>query len=141
MHASQVKMPTYPKKASHTLGQTSTPLPVPISLLLGPSQKRCRSPSPPPQPNTTTFSRDKVVSEIIKLDVETLIARLEDAKHEIDTLHTNGEDRDQVIAELQELLGAAETEIAILQIGAEDAEAMQAKDRAQIKMILDHLGM
>ncbi|GKC27465.1 hypothetical protein Tco_1034759, partial [Tanacetum coccineum] len=29
------------------------------------------------------------------LDVETLIAKLEDVEHEIDTLHANGEDRDQ----------------------------------------------
>ncbi|GJX24089.1 hypothetical protein Tco_0228534 [Tanacetum coccineum] len=106
---------------------------------LGPSQKRSRSPSSPFFPNDTTFSNDKPASEASELNPEDVTARLEDLEVEVDTLHVDTEDKELLIAELQDSIAAAESEIAILQIRANDAESRRAEDHEQIQQILARL--
>ncbi|GJZ01336.1 hypothetical protein Tco_0519297 [Tanacetum coccineum] len=68
-------------------------------------------------------------------------ARLEDMEVEIDTLYADAEDKELLILELQDSLAAAENEISILQIRAEDAENRCAEDHEQIQKILAYLGL
>ncbi|GKD36064.1 hypothetical protein Tco_1251573 [Tanacetum coccineum] len=112
-----------------------------ISQAPGPSRKRSRSPSSPFFPDTTTFSDGKPASEASELNPEDVTARLEDLEVEIDTLHADTEDKELLIAELQDSIAAAESEIAILQIRANDVESKRAEDREQIQKILARLSL
>ncbi|GJR07062.1 hypothetical protein Tco_0530046 [Tanacetum coccineum] len=97
-----------------------------LELAPGPSQKRSRSPSSPSYPDATTFSDGEPTAfELPELNPEDLTARLEDIKVEIDTLHTDREDKEVLISELQDSLTASENEIAVLQLRVDDAEARQ----------------
>ncbi|GKA96651.1 hypothetical protein Tco_0818746 [Tanacetum coccineum] len=116
-------------------------VPTLISQAPGPSRKRSRSPSTPSYPDTTTFSDGKPASETPELNPEDVTARLEDMEVEIDTLHADAEDKELLISELQDSLAAAENEISILQIRAEDAENRRAEDHEQIQKILARLGL
>ncbi|GJV60377.1 hypothetical protein Tco_1466477 [Tanacetum coccineum] len=91
--------------------------------------------------NATTFSYGKPASETPELNPEDVMARLEDMEVEIDTLHADAEGKELLISELQDSLAAAENEISILQIRAEDAENRRAEDHEQIQKILAHLGL
>ncbi|GJR84855.1 hypothetical protein Tco_0155640 [Tanacetum coccineum] len=112
-----------------------------ISQAPGPSRKRSRSPSSPFFPDATTFSDGKPASEASELNPEDVTARLEDLEVEIDTLHADTEDKELLIAELQDSIAAAESEIAILQIRANDAENRRAEDHEQIQKILARLNL
>ncbi|GJS26337.1 hypothetical protein Tco_0486957 [Tanacetum coccineum] len=103
-----------------------------ISQAPGPSRKKSRSLSSPFFLDTTTFSDGKPASEASKLNPEDVTARLEDLEMEINTLHADTEDKELLIAELQDSIAAAESEIAILQIRANDVESKRAKDHEQI---------
>ncbi|GKE57282.1 hypothetical protein Tco_1496467, partial [Tanacetum coccineum] len=107
----------------------------------GPSRKRSRSPSSSSYPDATTFFDGKPASEMPELNPEDVTARLEDIDVEIDTLYVDAEDKELLISELQDSLAAAEIEISILQIRAEDAENRRAKDHEQIQKILACLGL
>ncbi|GKA95332.1 hypothetical protein Tco_0817370 [Tanacetum coccineum] len=112
-----------------------------ISQVPGPSQKRSRSPSSPFFPDAITFSDGKPASETSELNPEDVIARLEDLKVEIDTIHVDTEDKELLISELQDSLAATESEIAILQIRVADTESRRAEDHEQIQKILARLGL
>ncbi|GJW97715.1 hypothetical protein Tco_0179523 [Tanacetum coccineum] len=91
--------------------------------------------------NATTFSDGKPASETSKLNPEDMTVRLEDIEVEIDTLRADTEDKELLISELQDSLAAAENEISLLQIRADDAENRRAKDREQIQIILARLDL
>ncbi|GJX92791.1 hypothetical protein Tco_0347377 [Tanacetum coccineum] len=116
-------------------------VPTLISQAPGPSRKRSRSPSSSSYPYATTFSDGKPASETPELNPEDVTARLEDMEVEIDTLHADAEDKELLISELQDSLVAAETEISLLQIRADDAENRRAEDHEQIQKILARLGL
>ncbi|GJY77686.1 hypothetical protein Tco_0483487 [Tanacetum coccineum] len=109
-----------------------------ISQALGPSRKRSRSPF---FPDTTTFFDGKPASKASELNPEDMTARLEDLEVEIDTLHVDTKDKELLIAELQDSIAAAESEIAILQIRANDVESKRAEDHEQIQKILARLSL
>ncbi|GKA12086.1 hypothetical protein Tco_0691632 [Tanacetum coccineum] len=102
---------------------------------------RSRSPSSPFYPDATTFSDGKLASETSELNPEDVTARLEDIEVEIDTLRVDTEDKELLISELQDSLAAAENEISLLQIRADDAENRHAEDHEQIQKILARLGL
>ncbi|GJS52402.1 hypothetical protein Tco_0625764 [Tanacetum coccineum] len=110
-----------------------------ISQAPGLSRKRSRSPSSPFIPYAITFSDGKPASETSELNPEDVTARLEDLEVEIDTLHADTEDKELLISKLQDSIAAAESEIAILQIRANDAESRRVEDHEQIQRILAHL--
>ncbi|GKB48242.1 hypothetical protein Tco_0898995 [Tanacetum coccineum] len=112
-----------------------------ISQALGPSQKRCRLPSSPFLPDAITFFDGKQASVTSGLNPEDVTARLEDIKVEIDTLHTDIEDKELLISELQDSLAAVENEIALLQIRADDVENRRAEDHEQFQKILARLSL
>ncbi|GKB17246.1 hypothetical protein Tco_0851169, partial [Tanacetum coccineum] len=114
-------------------------IPALTSQAPGPSRKRSGSPSSPFFPDPTTFSDGKPASEASELNPEDVTARLEDLEVEVDTLHADTEDKELLIAELQDSIAAAESEIAILQIRANDAESRRVEDHEQIQKILAHL--
>ncbi|GJU30831.1 hypothetical protein Tco_1174420 [Tanacetum coccineum] len=116
-------------------------VPTLISQSPGPSRKRSRSPSSPFYPDATTFSDGKPASETSELNPEDVTARLEDIEVEIDTLRADTEDKELLISELQDSLAAAENEISLLQIRADDAESRHAEDHEQIQKILARLGL
>ncbi|GJW65286.1 hypothetical protein Tco_0117170 [Tanacetum coccineum] len=97
-----------------------------------PTSQRSRSPSSPFYPDATTFSDGKPASETSELNPEDVTARLEDIEVEIDTLRADTEDKELLISELQDSLAAAENEISLLQIRADDAESRHAEDHEQI---------
>ncbi|GJZ51196.1 hypothetical protein Tco_0605711 [Tanacetum coccineum] len=99
------------------------------------------SPSLPFYPDATTFSDGKPASETSELNPEDVTARLEDIEVEIDTLRADTEDKELLISELQDSLAAAENEISLLQIRADDAESRRAEDHEQIQKILARLGL
>ncbi|GJW25970.1 hypothetical protein Tco_0039781, partial [Tanacetum coccineum] len=66
---------------------------------------------------------------------------LEDIEMEIDTLRADTEDKELLISELQDSLAAAENEISLLQIRADDAKNRHAEDHEQIQKILARLGL
>ncbi|GKA49564.1 hypothetical protein Tco_0742637 [Tanacetum coccineum] len=108
---------------------------VPTQLVLasqapGPSRKRSRSPSSPFYPDTPIFSDGEPTSESPELNPEDVTARLEDIEVEVDTLHTDSEDKELLIFELHDSLAAAENEITVLQLRVDDAEARQENDHA-----------
>ncbi|GJS38932.1 hypothetical protein Tco_0563975 [Tanacetum coccineum] len=105
------------------------------------SQERSRSPSSPSYPDATTFSDGKPASETPEHNPEDVTARLEDMEVEIDTLHADAEDKELLISELQDSLAAAESEISILQMRADDAENRRTEDHEQIQKILARLGL
>ncbi|GJT40204.1 hypothetical protein Tco_0940069 [Tanacetum coccineum] len=80
-------------------------------------------------------------SETSELNLEDVMARLEDLEVEIDTLHVDTEDKELLISELQDSLAAAENEIAILQIRVADIEGRRAEDHEQIQKILARLDL
>ncbi|GJR06314.1 hypothetical protein Tco_0529298 [Tanacetum coccineum] len=98
----------------------------------GPSRKRSRSPSSPFYPDASTFSDGKPASKTSELNPEDVTARLEDIEVEIDTLRADTEDKELLISELQDSIAAAENEISLLQIKADDAESRRAEDHEQI---------
>ncbi|GJU32287.1 hypothetical protein Tco_1175876 [Tanacetum coccineum] len=112
-----------------------------ISQAPRPSRKRSRSPSSPFFPDAITFSDVKPASETLELNPEDVTARLEDIEVEIDTLRADTKDKELLISELQDSLAAAETEISLLQIRADDAENRHAEDHEQIQKILARLGL
>ncbi|GJY50070.1 hypothetical protein Tco_0440026 [Tanacetum coccineum] len=116
-------------------------IPILISPAPGPSQKRSRSPSSPFYPDATTFSDGKPASETPELNPKDVTARLEDMEVEIDTLHADAEDKELLISELQDSLAAAENEISMLKMRADDAENRRAEDHEQIQKILARLGL
>nr|GEY55135.1 hypothetical protein [Tanacetum cinerariifolium] len=73
---------------------------------------------------------EPTTSESPELNPEDLTARLEDIEVEIDTLHADREDKEVLNSELQDCLAASESEISVLQLRVEDAEARQAEDHA-----------
>ncbi|GJW31179.1 hypothetical protein Tco_0051211, partial [Tanacetum coccineum] len=129
--------------AGHELSQeiNNHSVPTLISKAPGPSRKRSRSPSLPFYPNAITFSDCKPASETSELNPEDVTARLEDIEVEIDTLRADTEDKELLISELQDSLAAAENEISLLQIRADDAESRHAEDHEQIQKILARLGL
>ncbi|GJV39131.1 hypothetical protein Tco_1417571 [Tanacetum coccineum] len=131
--------PTTGREHSQEMNNLSAP--ALISQAPGPSRKRSRSPSSPFFPDATTFSDGKPASEASELNPEDVTARLEDLEVEIDTLHTDTEDKELLIAELQDSIAAAESEIAILQIRANDAESKRAEDHEKIQKILARLSL
>ncbi|GJZ03212.1 hypothetical protein Tco_0521173 [Tanacetum coccineum] len=116
-------------------------VPTLISQAPGSSRKRSRSLSMPSYPDATTFSDGKPVSETPVLNPEDVTAILEDMEVEIDTLHADAEDKELLISELQDSLAAAESEISILQMRADDAENRRTEDHEQIQKILARLGL
>ncbi|GJV69892.1 hypothetical protein Tco_1485401 [Tanacetum coccineum] len=76
-----------------------------------------------------------------ELNPEDVTVRLEDMEVEIDTLHADAEDKELLISELQDSLAAAENEISILQMRADDADNRRAEDHEQIQKILARLGL
>ncbi|GKD23645.1 hypothetical protein Tco_1225348 [Tanacetum coccineum] len=64
--------------------------------------------------NATTFSDGIPASKASELNPEDVTARLEDLEVEVDTLHADTEDKELLIAELQDSIAAAESEIAIV---------------------------
>nr|GEY25869.1 hypothetical protein [Tanacetum cinerariifolium] len=66
---------------------------------------------------STTMHGEPAASESPELNPEDLIARLEDIKVEIDTLHADREDKE--ISEIQNSLAASENEIAVLKLRVE----------------------
>ncbi|GJS54394.1 hypothetical protein Tco_0627756 [Tanacetum coccineum] len=131
--------PTTGREHSQEMNNLSAP--ALISQAPGPSQKRSRSPSLSFFPDATTFSNGKPASEVSELNPEDVTARLEDLEVEIDTLHADTEDKELLIAELQDSIAAAESEIAILQIRANDPESTRAEDHEQIQKILARLSL
>ncbi|GJY30463.1 hypothetical protein Tco_0413958 [Tanacetum coccineum] len=131
--------PTTGHEHSQEINNPSVPTLIPQAP--GPSRKRSRSPSSPFFPDTTTFSDGKPASEASELNPKDVTARLEDLEVEIDTLHANTEDKELLIAELHDSIVAAESEIAILQIRANDAENRRVEDHEQIQKILAHLNL
>ncbi|GJZ57235.1 hypothetical protein Tco_0612729 [Tanacetum coccineum] len=131
--------PTTGREHSQEINNLS--IPALTSQAPGPSQKRSRSPSSPFFPDATTFSDGKPAYEASELNPEDVTARLEDLEVEIDTLHADTEDKELLIAELQDSIAAAESEIAILQIRANDAESRRAEDHEQIQKILARLNL
>ncbi|GKA53145.1 hypothetical protein Tco_0746460 [Tanacetum coccineum] len=91
--------------------------------------------------DATTFSNGKPASETPELNPEDVTARLEDMEVEINTLHADAEDKELQISELQDSLAAADNEISILKIRAEDAENRRVEDHEQIQKILARLGL
>ncbi|GKC72764.1 hypothetical protein Tco_1118647, partial [Tanacetum coccineum] len=89
--------------------------------------------------NATTFFDGKPASETSVLNPEDVTARLEGIEVEIDTLHADTKDKELLISELQDSLAAAENEIALLQIRADDAENRRAEDHDQIQKNLARL--
>ncbi|GJV97471.1 hypothetical protein Tco_1549048 [Tanacetum coccineum] len=131
--------PTTGREHSQEMNNLSAP--ALISQAPGLSRKRSRSPSSPFFLDATTFSDGKPASEASELNPEDVTARLEDLEVEIDTLHADTEDKELLIAELQDSIAAAESEIAILQIRANDAESKRAEDHEQIQKILARLNL
>ncbi|GJU33041.1 hypothetical protein Tco_1176630 [Tanacetum coccineum] len=80
-------------------------------------------------------------SEASELNPEDVTARLEDLEVEIDTLHADIEDKELLIAELQDSIAAAKSKITILQIRANDAENKRVEDHEQIQKILARLSL
>ncbi|GJR68213.1 hypothetical protein Tco_0014278 [Tanacetum coccineum] len=89
----------------------------------------------------TTFSDVKPASETLKLNPEDVTARLEDIEVEINTFRADTEDKELLISKLQDSLAAAENEISLLQIRADDAESRYVEDHEQIQKILARLGL
>ncbi|GJV44096.1 hypothetical protein Tco_1428632 [Tanacetum coccineum] len=85
----------------------------------------------PEQEATTEHSIPKT-SKTSELNPEDVTARLEDIEGEIDTLRADTEDKELLISELQDSIAAAENEISLLQIKADDAESRRAEDHEQI---------
>ncbi|GJU48312.1 hypothetical protein Tco_1217867 [Tanacetum coccineum] len=131
--------PTTGRELSQEINNHSVP--TLISQAPGPSRKRSRSPSSPFYPDATIFSDGKPASETSELNPEDVTARLEDIEVEIDTLRADTEDKELLISELQDSLAAAENEISLLQIRADDAENRRAEDHEQIQIILARLGL
>ncbi|GJV55040.1 hypothetical protein Tco_1456045 [Tanacetum coccineum] len=124
--------PTTGRELSQEINNHSVP--TLISQAPGPSRKRSRSPSSPFYPDATIFSDGKPASETSELNPEDVTARLEDIEVEIDTLRADTEDKELLISELQDSLAAAENEISLLQIRADDAEN-SAEIMKQIQII------
>ncbi|GJT74381.1 hypothetical protein Tco_1041106 [Tanacetum coccineum] len=76
-----------------------------------------------------------LASETSELNPEDVTARLGDIEVEIDTLRADTEDKELLISELQGSLAAAENEISLLQIRADDAESRHAEDHEQIQKV------
>ncbi|GJS48145.1 reverse transcriptase domain-containing protein [Tanacetum coccineum] len=123
-------------RREHSQEINNLSIPALTSQAPGPSRKRSRSPSSSFFLDATTFSDGKPASEASELNPEDVTAKLEDLEVEIDTLHADTEDKELLIAELQDSIAAAESEIAILQIRANDAESRRAEDHEQIQKIL-----
>ncbi|GKA69058.1 hypothetical protein Tco_0775122 [Tanacetum coccineum] len=88
-----------------------------------------------------TFSNGKPAFETSELNPEDVTARLEDLEVEVDTLHADIEDKELLISELQDILAAAENEIALLQIRVTNVEDRHAEDHEQIQKILARLSL
>ncbi|GKD29161.1 hypothetical protein Tco_1239939, partial [Tanacetum coccineum] len=116
-------------------------VPALISQVPGPSRKRSRSPSSSFLLDFITFSDGKPSSETSELNPEDVTARLEDLEVEINTFHTDTEDKELLISELHDSLAAAENEIAILQMRVADTKGRRAEDHEQIQKILARLGL
>ncbi|GKC38003.1 hypothetical protein Tco_1050387, partial [Tanacetum coccineum] len=139
--AFQKDLTTQLPKLELTLTPATGRVPTLISQPPGPSRKRSRSPPSPFYPDATTFSDGKPASETSELNPEDVTARLEDIEVEIDTLRADTEDKELLISELQDSLTAAESEISILQMRADDAENRHTEDHKQIQKILAYLGL
>ncbi|GKE45959.1 hypothetical protein Tco_1473243 [Tanacetum coccineum] len=131
--------PTTGRELSHEI--INRRVPTLISQAPGPSRKRSRSPSSPFFLDATTFSDGKPASKSSGLNPEDVTARPEDIEVEIDTLRADTKDKELLISELQDSLTAAENEISLLQIRADDAESRRAEDHEQIQKILACLSL
>ncbi|GJR04595.1 hypothetical protein Tco_0527579 [Tanacetum coccineum] len=131
--------PTTERELSQEINNHNVP--TLISQAPGPSRKKSRSPSMPSYLDATTFSDGKLASETPELNPEDVTARLEDIEVEIDTLRVDTEDKELLISELQDSLAAADNEISLLQIRADDAENRRAEDHEQIQINLARLGL